>query len=338
MQGVPGVSERHAPRRPVGVPHRGAPGTIGSGSRSGRGRRDRMRVPRGPAGQQHLAGGVAAGRAAGHLVGRDREPLLLIRIAGGGTCRVRDPVRSRRGHRGGGREHHDDPRRQLQQGPRQEPAGQRAIPGDLHVNGDHRRERRQAVRRLTRGPGRIRPPQPAAHRCGTAERSARRRDRPVQGQPPRGRQRRRTGIRGARDRAGRGQPSADDARRSGPARAVVPRGRHGHRGQQLTTHRRRVGHPVDLGGVRQPDRARAPGRLPRLGVRRLRAGRDGHRSDQRGPEAARPVRSHHGRHRSGRAERGVRLTGPRVPAGAATSRSRSSTSTAVRSRSAIRSA
>ena len=97
---------------------------------------------------------------------------------------------------------------------------------------EHGRECRRRVQDQPRGPGRLRPAQPGAHRGRAGQRPARRRDRP--GRNP--------AAQGRPDRRRQGRASApDQPRRACQAEADRPQGRHGHRRQCLGRQRRRRG-------------------------------------------------------------------------------------------------
>ena len=106
-------------------------------------------------------------------------------------------------------------------------------------------------RRLARGAGRVRGPQPQARRGGVGGRALRRLGRPAR--------------RGCGARARRGDPARHEHREARGAQARVREGRDGHRGQRVAAQRRR-GRAADRrrGGGRG-DRARAagPDRRPR---------------------------------------------------------------------------
>ena len=109
------------------------------------------------------------------------------------------------------------------------------------------------------------------------------------------------------------QPSRHDARRPRQARAGQGPGQIHHRRQrQPALRRRRRGRADGSQGSREA-RPQADGPLPRLGRRRLRAGRDGHRPGLRRAAPVEAPRPQGRRHRPLGAERSLRLPVPLLP-------------------------
>ena len=168
-----------------------------------------------------------------------------------------------------------------------------AARGDVPARGDGRdgRERRRALGGVARGPGRVRAALAAAlggrgrGRAGSTTSSCR-------------------SATSSRDEHPRPDTSRREAR---DAAARVPRRRHRH-GRQLVGAQRRRGRARDrLRGEGARARHRAARRVRRLGGRRRRPARDGHRPGAGGAEAARAHRAVRRRPRPRRAERGVRV-------------------------------
>ena len=147
-QGLPWRVQQHPRRHPGRSRHRARRPARPARPRRGGGRGDRLRHAGRRDGPQHRPPGRAAGRPAGHGRGDDGQPLLLIRSSGD---RHRRPAgdRGRGAHRRRGRRGVDQPR--AERAPEQVPAGRglapRAQAGGLHVDAQHRRDRRQALRR-----------------------------------------------------------------------------------------------------------------------------------------------------------------------------------------------
>ena len=160
-----------------------------------------------------------------------------------------------------------------------EPEARGAVPAG--VDGRDGRERRRAVGRVARGPGRVR-----ARVAATL--GGRRR-----GGPLRRRARRRCGDVDAR----RASAPRHDAREARGAQAGVPRGRHGDGRQRVGHQRRRRGTRDRVGGEGARARRRAARRVRRQRGRGRRPARDGHRPDPGGAQAAR-ARRRRGRARS----------------------------------------
>ena len=197
-----------------------------------------------------------------------------------------------------------------------------------------RRERRRGIPGRARRPGRLRAALAAARRQGAGRRASSPR-RSCRSRCPAARPARpsstRTSIR-VRTRRSRAWPSS--------SRSCAIRGTR-HRRQRLRRQRRRGGHDRSPRRRRSKEHGLTPfARIARHGVGRRAAAHHGHRPGAVDAQAHGAARAEDRRLRRDRAQRGLRLAGARLPAPARRSRTTPSTSTrtAARSRSAIRSA
>ena len=182
------------------------------------------------------------------------------------------------------------------------------------------------------GPGRFRASLAAARHQGAGQRFLRRGDRASD----------RAGRQGGAYDGGQGRahPSGDHDGGLGEAEELRARPRHRHGRKRVGRQRRRRRDAGRLGGRGEQIRPQAGRAHHRHGVGRRAAARHGHRAGAVDPQADGAAQAQDRRLRRDRAERGVRLAGAGLPAPAWAFPTTPSTSirTAVRSRSAIRSA
>ena len=163
--------------------------------------------------------------------------------------------------------------------------------GSVRRHGHHGRERRLALQRHPRGTGHLCRREPAPGSGRHRERHLRRRDRAGGGQAQAGRPGRHGGREDLHGHHRRGATCRQHLRGARQAEAGLQEGRHGHRGQLLADERRR-GHDGSH-ERREGLRVGAGAARPVRGVRsrRLRTGRDGHRTGVRHPQGAQAGRA-----------------------------------------------
>ena len=220
-----------------------------------------------------------------------------------------------------------------------EPKIVRDVSGLLDADDRHCRRGRRALQHLPRISGPVLARIPAPHGRGAAGRQVQGRDRP-DGDADEGRQQGDEGrvLRRLRREQGRMQSPRHHARRPRQARAGEGSRQVHHRRQRLAALRRRGGRRHHGSEGSREARAAADGRVPRLGRRRLQAGRDGHRACVRGAAPARTSRPEGPGHRSLGTERSLRIAMSLFAATSSASILRSTTSMAAPSPSAIPSA